>query len=1812
MSKSLKPAQYSKACSSIEARLEGIKTKVEALAVLTTPLTPVQTRKLAAYLAEAHAKRNEFEALFRRVLDLTEDEAKGLDLDKDQETIMELSIDVVSAIEALTPDLVPASPVAPNPPAGAGGTAASPAMNVISLPKLTLKTFSGDPKEWVTFYNMFNTTIHNSLTLAAVVKMQYLLGSLSGEPLSMIKSLPISAQNYITAYDLLKARYHNPRRLKMLHLNALLWTLPAIRLNSVKDWRSFLNIYNENVQALDSLDCSLSGSNPFLSAFLMAKFDSEMLKKLETHRLQNDCEPHSLPTPTQILEFLTFESDLAEDAKCQSSTSATRRPRSPPHLDRSYKNYSARTHKNVTLFSREGSISHSQPSHGLSISPSPVGSCGPGNMMTSRKIKCFCCQSADHRIYTCPKFESLSPQERSRQVRRLHRCVSCLGNHDLTTCTSQSTCRTCQKRHHTLLHYPLTPAAVAESHAAAPDQRSLHTSSQQSQDRPQPSLPPKGPLSNNSSSHVALPCASQTDLTTVLLGTTLVHVTAANGHSQVLRGLIDSGSTSSFLSEHAAQILRAPREPSHMQVTGIDVSASRTRGLVRLDLSGLNGDVIVHSHPLHILETISVPLPRATITPEVVQLTKKYLLADPSFHMPGPIDLLLGADLFPLLLSTEWYSLGPNLPTMLGTRLGFVVIGQAPCVPAPSQAHHLTPHHAIALLSTGELDLHDSLSRFWTMEEPPQASSKSLEESLCDAHFARTHSRTPEGRYCVSLPFKAEHSPLGASLAQAGKRFFALERKFKADPQFAQLYHSFMLDYESRGHMTKVTALDLTSPHYFLPHHGILKGSGNAAKIRVVFDASAKTNTGTSLNDIMLTGPKLQADICKLLLKFRSHRFAFTCDIEQMYRQINVTPDHQKFQLILWRSSPSLPLDTYKLNTVTYGTSCAPYLALKTLQQLAADEGHQFPEAAAILQEDTYVDDIISGADTLPDAQRLQQRLINLLQCGGFVLKKWTANHPDLLHSFPADHLGLPSFLDKTSQAPLSVLGLRWSPSSDYFVYDLNLPREANTKRQILSLIAQIYDPCGFLSPVTMRCKLFMQLLWSLGLSWDAPLPADHLEKWQTLHKELPLLSQIKVSRPLSTTTARAVELHGYSDASEGGYSAVLYVRCVYPDDTVSVHLVLAKTRVAPLKKVTLPRLELCGAHLLAQLTRYVLTTLSTLNFTSHHLWCDSSVVLAWIRTPPHRLKTFVANRVAQIVDWVPAHYFQHVQGILNPADCASRGIPPSQLKYHPLWWSGPPWLHIASSSWLPSESLPAPSHELPPLAAEELKTTPLTAFLSTLHEDWDFLSRYSSWDRLQRILAYVLRFAHNCRRRPPQGRQIGPLSAAELLASRLKIIQLVQQRHFTEDIAALQRQAPPSQRLRRLSPFLDTNGLLRVGGRLTHSPLSQQSKHPLILPKDHCVVDLIIDSCHQQLLHAGPQLTQATLAQEYWILSARSKIRSRIFKCLTCFRQRPRFSPPLMADLPSVRVTPSKPFASTGIDYAGPFTAKILNLRSIRTVKVYLCIFICMATKAVHLEIVTDLTTEAFLAALTRFISRRGRCSDIYSDCGSNFLGAASELSAIVKALKSPDSQELISRTTAPLQIRFHFNPPSAPHFGGLWESAVKSAKHHLKRVMGDHVLTLPELITLATRVEAMLNSRPLTPLSSDPSDLAVLTPGHFLTGEPLVAVPETNWQDTPIDRLRGFQLVQALQQRLWNRWKTEYLHTLQHRPKWTAPQRDLQVGDLVLISSPSPPLSWPVGRVSELHPGADGTLRVVDVTTPRGTYRRPVVKLARLPLDA
>ncbi|XP_076384172.1 uncharacterized protein LOC143262191 [Megalopta genalis] len=969
----------------------------------------------------------------------------------------------------------------------------------------------------------------------------------------------------------------------------------------------------------------------------------------------------------------------------------------------------------------------------------------------------------------------------------------------------------------------------------------------------------------------------------------------------------------------------------------------------------------------------------------------------------------------------------------------------------------------------------------------PHRHHPTLEEQECETHFSNNVKRDASGRYMVALPFNEKREQLGGSRSMALKRFLALERRLARNEELRKQYHQVINESLALGHMTQVDTVD--TPGCYLPHHAVEKPTSTTTKVRVVFDRAAKSTSGLSLNDTLLTGPTIQDNLFTLLIRFRMHAVVLTADIEKMYRQFIVRPDDRAYQRILWRDSRG-EIATFELNTVTFGLSSAPYLAIRCLHQLADDEQDATPTASVILKRNLYVDDLLTGADTIEEAQVIQRQITRLLRKGGLTIRQWASNEPKLLAGLHTDLIH-PKILGNATA--MKTLGISWDAEHDTIRYSVQTATANKvTKRHILATIAKIFDPLGLLGPVTIHAKIIMQQLWQLKIDWDESLPANIHTEWTEYERSLQELNQIEFGRHVSLRNAERLEIHGFSD-------------------------IQGKTDIS-----------------------------------------------SW----------------------------RHIRSKDNPADLLSRGITPGKFLSKALWRCGPEWLSQTEATWPNSRHIPSND-------VSEAKK--ITCLATAINQSNDMLTRYSCIQKLRRIVAYCLRLV-------PARRNTGPLTIKELQEANIRIIRSVQSVTFTQDIKNLKSgELHPRSKLRPLHPFLDNEGILRVGGRLQNSTLAFAQKHPILLPRSHHVTDLIILDAHTKGLHSGITATLHDVRQTYWPIDGRNATRKIVRQCVRCFRVNPPTVDYLMGNLPAARVTESRPFRNSGVDYCGPFYIKERRHRNRTRIKVYVAVFTCFVTKAVHLEVAGDLTTDDFMAALKRFVARRRACQNMHSDNGTNFVGADNELREICRTLPTDERLQNFLTTKG---ITWHFTPALSPHFGGLWEAAVKAFKHHIKRVVGEELFTFEQLNTFVVEVEAILNSRPLTPLSPDPNDISPLTPGHFRIGSCLTAIAETDFRATSDNRLSTWQHIQKVKQDFWTRWHKEYIHQLNVRHKWTSGSHCIREGTIVVLKEDNtPPLCWHLGRVQQVHPGADGIIRAVTVRTANGVFKRNVKKLAPLP---
>ena len=1358
------------------------------------------------------------------------------------------------------------------------------------------------------------------------------------------------------------------------------------------------------------------------------------------------------------------------------------------------------------------------------------------------KPKCILCQSF-HKLHACPIFNQMSISDRYETLKKFSVCFNCFGSHLRNKCNSKYKCKLCQKPHHTMLH-------VADS--------------VDSKDKP--------------SKPVSLSCGLNDSFArkTVLLGTATALLLCSNGSYKPIRLVLDSASQVSCITQRCVKMSGLQIKPSNVQISGICNTNSSSLGLSECTLKPTRGGRNLKFKAV-VLNEITSQVPTSV---HFSHKFSKYHLADQT--PDDNIDLLLGADLFVNVLLSKPLIRGK--PSGLHTIFGLVLIGEIPMVASSSNNVH-------SLFTTAQ-SLDESLSKFWQIEEVSEKHQENPEDIMCEQLFQATTTRDVNGRYVVQLPHSSITSD-GTNREIALKRFYNLERRLINNSKLQVEYSNFMKEYLDSGHMSPAQQ----SASYVIPHSSVFKDS-STTRLRVVFDASCKDSKGISLNDRLLRGPVLLKDISFVLSGFRLYPVALCADIKAMYRQILVSPEHRANQHIFWRFSPQEPVTEYELNTVTYGLKPSSFLAQRTIHQLVQDEGSAYPLASDVLLNHTFVDDIVAGADCEDQANMLFHQLNELLMKGGFVLRKWSSSSPNLLLNVPSEHKETPRCIDNTNDLAYKVLGMQWNASSDSFTYLIVPFTGAVTKRSVLSYIARMFDVCGWLTPFIFQSKHIMQLLHLAGVGYDDELPSHLTQVWLSHVSNVNVLSSINIPRLIPVNKSDQIDVVGFCDASMKGYASVFYLRCIQTN-SVSVHLLKAKSRVAPLKVISVPRLELCAALLLSRLYKSLMSFWEKLPSHNVYLFSDSKIVLSWLKIPSYKLKTFVSNRVAEIVETVPPHLWHYVPSENNPADCASRGLDPNQLLDHEMWFNGPQFLYESNLNLPQVEILDDTNVELLELRPKQVLSSSVS-----FNDLVDEMEKFSSFHRLKRVFALVLRFINRCQRKK------GNLSRVEELENSLNVcVRLVQQKYFISQIKLLKSNSYIPD-LRALAPFLDDNGSVRVGGRLSKSDLPTDVKHPLLIPKCSHLAELICMHFHNISLHAGPQGTRALIQTKYWIPGIGHLIKRCISQCVICYRLSAPVLQPPMADLPAARFDQIRPFINVAIDFAGYFNVKESSKRKSSLFKSYVCVFVCLSTKAIHLEMVSQLTSSAFLAALDRFVARRGLCSQIFSDNGTNFVAGNKELIDVCHFLKKSSCE--IERYLATKQIRWKFNPAAAPHFTGLAEAAVKSFKHHLIRTIRNHTLTQEEFLTVICRIEAVLNSRPLCSLPSSPLDAdQFLTPGHFIIGGPLLAVPELSVTHISLNRLSRWQLIIQCVQSFWKKWSSSYLQSLMQRYKWTKPSLPLKVGDIVILKKMNtPPLSWPLAKVICLFPDEKGIARVAKLQCSGAQFTRSVNSLIPLSL--
>ena len=1015
----------------------------------------------------------------------------------------------------------------------------------------------------------------------------------------------------------------------------------------------------------------------------------------------------------------------------------------------------------------------------------------------------------------------------------------------------------------------------------------------------------------------------------------------------------------------------------------------------------------------------------------------------------------------------------------------------------------------------------------------------------------------------------------------------SLERRLQKDEALKKRYQETIDTDVNAGYVRKVDQAELNETkdklQWYLPHHPVINPH-KPEKVRRVCNAAAKYQ-GVALNDKLLPGPDLLQSLIGIIFRFREHQIALSADIEAMFLQVAVPKDDSRCLRFLWREDPELRIEVYKYTRHVFGAKSSPTCANYALHQVAKDNAVNDENLVRAVQRNFYMDDFLKSVRTPQEAIEIYQKVRDILIKGGFKLTKWIASDEEVKSHIPETDRS--TKVVKTFEAEpqsSSILGLNWNVDTDSLIVCRGTEQEVPakiTQRIVLSFVSAVFDPLGICSPFTIRMRFLLKSIWAaMGQAWDKELSAEHSKLFSDWCSELREIRTMSINRIYFENGCTNLRLHIFTDASEEAMCIVAYLQ---DEATLKLTYVIGKCRVAPIRHMTVPKLELQAAVYGVRLRNQILNEHDVKIDKIYH-WTDSSTVLQWLQAAHKKQQVFVANRAAEILEHSSMDQWRHVKGVENPADIGTRGMSIEGLK-ESAWLNGPAWLQADEEKW------PKPWCQVNELEPEQVTSTVATETKLEQLFDW---RRYSSFNRIRNFIAYCMRF---------RTKQKGPLKADEIHQAEQILFRFVQNESFPNVSKSIANSKEISKTLNiaKLSPFIEEDGTIRVKGRLKHSNLDYNAKHPILLTAKHPVVQLLLEKAHRDNLHEGTEYVRNMLQQEYWIIGLRNALRKIKSRCIKCRHRNANPIHPPMADLPRERLDEHVfPFTHTGVDYFGPFEVKFLR----RTLKRWCCLFTCLTTRAVHIEVAQSLDTESCLAAVTRFIARRGYPNTIISDNGTNFVGAANEL----KAFMNEWDKAKIESDLAQKKIVWKFNPPGAPHFGGIWERLVQSCKKVMIAILDNRSLTDEVFSTTMCLVEQTLNARPLTAVSDDPEDLTALTPNHFLLGRENASAPFMPSSERYHDLRRSFKTAQAYADMIWKRWTREYLPQWNQRSKWSKEHvRNLKEGELVwLVDDSVKRYEYKLGRIIEIFTGNDGVVRSARVKMAHGELNRPVVKLA------
>ena len=1676
----------------------------------------------------------------------------------------------------------------------------------IKLEAVKIPSFGGDPTTFQPFYQSFMALV-DCKPISGLEKLALLKNNLFGEAQRSVEMYGVLEENYQPVLQQLARQFGRTQIIVSAYINNLI-DLPIV--SSIDDVSKLRNLYDKvesNVRGLLALNdtttkskCQVGFSTPGASFNSNVSSDSDSfnnstvlaiiqrkLPRQINHSIAKECSNDNVWCLSKVLTIFRNEVEALE-----------------------------MVYWNSTL--RIGGTSAKEGNRSTSANNMGMRSTAVGltNVSRSQVVCTYCGQS--HRSMDCDRHKTV--EARKAILKRDRRCFMCLrAGHNAWNCVINKVCFRCHGRHH---------VSICSSRGGATHKGSSNTGGAK------PYFPPS--LQNKGNTNVAInnlnenhlhvskseaynqdkDCALSTLHSSGILLQTAIGKASNPCNSSLIgdvRILFDLGSHRTYCTNFVIDKLKlrpSGQESINVCTFGSTSTLSRNSDVCKLTISGPDGQVFITALSVPI---ITAPITRVQCSLSSLPHLSGLTFADPELFsnavQPISIDVL-GSDHFWDFFSAETI-LGK--PSAMRSILGWVLSGPIDGAKSINNNNYCS-YLAHDISSTKQVDfslpscmkcddvLTKELHKFWQYENLEMSEGDVLQEFEANIKFLES-----KGQYSVSLPLKPNlFSTLPDNLDSCKAQLLRLYEKLSKCPEQLIEYHNIFQEQLKHDIIEVVPDPSVSSGivHY-LPHHPVYKPDSVTTKTRIVFNGSSKRRKhDLSLNDCLLPGPSLIQNLISVLLRFRCYTFVLIGDLEKAFLKIYIDERDRDCCRFLWfKDLQNLEVRVLRNCRALFGLTPSPFLLNGTIHHHVQLYSAQFPVIVARILESMYVDDMLSGGFSCNEVVKLYDTSRKIFNDAGMRLRKFVTNSDSLMQHIE----------EYQQVSSVKVLGSVWHPSDDMLSYNFGslfntVDEKDNSKRALLSFTAKLYDPTGMLSPVIVMPKIMFQELCKSKVDWSDPLPPELQNDWNKFKQDMSVLKDFEYPRCVLPKDAVlnecTFELHAYCDASVKAIAAAVYLRVVW-HGKVKVSLMMSKSKVAPLHKLSISRKELLSCVMAAKLIKFVESSLTSFNISNLICWTDSLNALYWIVQEGGNWKPFVYNRVAQIYKFTSPDCWRHVPGIINPSDIASRGALPSELVGREVWWKGPKYLCEDECSW--------PKQPGSISLDEEGKIEVNKSCILTTVSSYDVkgilnFSNFSTVSHLIRILAYVQLFIDKLK--SLHTNKIGVasrLTAARLQESKAMILKSVQLEAFSNELSYLQgasnKPIPPL--VKSLQLFIDSDGLLKCRGRIENSLLRQSSIYPILLPKLNYITSLVIKQAHAEVLHSGIQNTLAQVREQYWLPQGRQRVKCELQKCLLCRKvQGKSYKIPDSPPLPPFRVSCEHAFNNIGLDYAGPLYIKSSAQKGDLD-KVYCLLITCSVTRAIHLELTWDLSLPSFLNAFRRFCARRGYPSCIWSDNFKTFKGAARQINSILKQ----GSAEIEAKG-----ITWDFIVERAAWWGGYWERLVQVVKQCLKKVCGSALLSYDELATVMAEAEACINSRPLTYLSSD-LDSELICPAHFLTGTRLTSPPQhTSPKElmTLSDVKQRLRYCEVLKTHYWRRFKREYLVSLRENYKSfnkNNSSESVKIGDVCLVEDQGPRLKWKFGLVEDTIVGRDNVIRaaVVKVRGNNGfvTLRRPLQQL-------